>query len=107
MTLREGVKLAVLEALREGFALPLERLAYSHAEAAKILGRSPRTIARMIARNELHPVLVSGKWMISATELVRLTTPKEERRRGRPSRKGVSNPATRASVEALLKRRLP
>lgn len=82
-----------------------DRLALTFAETALRLGRSPRTVARMVQRGELHPVVIAGSRMISAAELVRVTTPKTDRVRGRPPRKLADDmPATPASVEALLAR---
>lgn len=86
-----------------------ERLVYTYVEAAQLLGRSPRTVSRMIARAELHPVKVNGARMISAAELQRLTTPSSEIRRqarGARARKSIGDSRKAAAgISALLRRR--
>lgn len=100
------VQAAVREAVQESLAgAELGRLTFTFAEAAKKLGRSARTVSRMVERGELHPVKVAGKRMISARELERLTTPAIEKRRQSVAHRTGQSSATRASVEAMLKRR--
>lgn len=108
MTASEGaqMKKVVREALREVLALSVGRLAYSFAEAGQLLGRSPRTVHRMIARGQLHPVEVNGAKMISARELTAITTPKERTRsRSRPERSSGNPKKAAAAIDAMLRRR--
>jgi hypothetical protein len=101
-----ALRLAVEGMKAQIAATKLERLAYSFAEAGERIGRSSRTISRMVRANEMETVTIGNKQMIPASELLRITTPKKQLPRGRPPRKsGGGKPATRASVEAMLKRR--
>lgn len=51
---------------------PPERLAYSIAEAAQLLGVSESTVKRLLASGKLAAVKVGGHRRISRTELYRL-----------------------------------
>ncbi len=80
-------------------------MAVNYTEAARILGfESSKTISRMVGSGQIVAVKLGRTWMIPMMELRRITTPKADVRRGRPSSR-VNNPSTRASVEALLKRK--
>lgn len=101
------MKKVVREALRElEGRLLVQRFTYSFAEAARLLGRSPRTVHRMIARGQLHPVEVNGAKMISARELTAITTPRERSRsRSRPERSSGNPKKAASAIDAMLRRR--
>ncbi len=100
------VRKVIRETLSEGLkaAADMQRLTFTCAETAKKLGRSPRTIARMIERGDLHPVRVAGKRMISARELERICTPGiEKRRSSRAHRTAVTGRAAKREIDAFLR----
>ncbi len=102
------LKKVIQEALTEVFdkGLLVGRLAYTFAEAGKLLGRSTRTVARMVVAGQLHPVTISGARLISAAELARVCTPKgENRRQARAGRTRAADPRkVAAGIDAMLRR---
>ncbi len=96
------VVLAEVRALRaEQKQLP--RLAVNLKEAAAMLGRSPKTVAKMLQRGELMAVTLCGDRMIPMSELKRVTTPKQDRKT--PARRApVSGSDAKAGIAAMLKR---
>lgn len=83
----------------------VKRLTVNFLEAGKMMGRSARTISRMEKRGEIQSVQVCGEKMIPVDELYRVATPKVTLARGRPPSRSGTGRASRASVEALLKRK--
>lgn len=78
------VELREIKALLERQAAPAA-LTLTFQDAARTLGlKSARTISRMVARDELTAVKISGSWMVPVSELRRVATPEQERQRRGP-----------------------
>ena len=69
-------RLTVQETLAQTHGLQSERLAYSLAEAAQIIGIPKRTLADAHSRGEFTARQKCGRWMVTRSELMRWLTAK-------------------------------
>lgn len=103
-------KLDALE--RKIGAINLPPRAVDVPDAARLLGRSPKTVRRMILAGELGTVLMLGSRMVPMSEILRLTTVITTARRSVPSvkrgptAKRMASARERAeAIRALSKKR--
>lgn len=72
--LAELARLAVHETLATIRPLNAERLAYSLAEAADVIGIPKRTLQDAQSRGEFKATKRCGRWMVTRAELLRWLT---------------------------------